>query len=56
LVIKWPPHFLQYFRSLAAVFWNIPTCSAPAVTCTALGFQSVKALTGDADHERQERQ
>jgi hypothetical protein len=28
----------------------------PAVTRTASGFQSVKALTGPADHERQDRQ
>src|SRR5262245_31535989 len=34
----------------------MPTCSAPAVTRTASGFQSVKALTGPPDHERQDRQ
>jgi hypothetical protein len=56
LVIKWPPHFLQYWRWLTGVFWNIPTCSAPAVTRTASGFQSVNALTGPPDQERHDRQ
>ena len=30
--------------------------SAPLVTLTFPGFHSVKAFTGDADHERQELQ
>jgi len=56
LVIKWPPHRLQYCRWLTGVFWNMPTCSDPAVIRTASGFQSVNALTGPPDHERHERQ
>ena len=40
MVIKCPPHFLQYCLWLAAVFWNMPTCSAPAVTRTASGLLS----------------
>jgi hypothetical protein len=31
-------------------------CSAPAVTFTASAFHNVKALTGEADQERQELQ
>jgi hypothetical protein len=31
-------------------------CSAPAVIRTASGFQSVKAFTGPADHERHDPQ
>jgi hypothetical protein len=31
-------------------------CSAPAMTFTASGFQSVNAFTGPADHERHELQ
>ncbi len=43
-------------RWLNAVFSKVPTCSAPAFTFTASAFHSVKALTGAADHERQELQ
>ena len=56
LVIKCPPHFAQYLRWLIAVFENVATCSAPAVTRTASGFQRLKAFTGPPDHERQELQ
>jgi hypothetical protein len=34
----------------------MPILSAPLVTSTFSGFHSVKALTGDADHDRQEVQ
>ena len=44
--MRWPPHLLQYCRRLSLVFWNIATCSAPAVIRTAPGFHSVKAFTG----------
>jgi hypothetical protein len=47
---------LQNCRWLTGVFWNMPMCSAPAVTRTAPGFQSVKALTGPADHDRHDPQ
>jgi hypothetical protein len=43
-------------RWLNGVFWNVATCSAPAVIFTASDFQRLKALTGDADQERQELQ
>jgi hypothetical protein len=43
-------------RWLNAVFSKVPTCSAPALTFTLSDFQSVKALTGAADQERQELQ
>ena len=43
-------------RWLTIVFWNMPTCSAPAAIFTASGFQRVKALTGPPDHERHDRQ
>ena len=43
-------------KLVKAVFSKVPTCSAPAFTFTASAFQSVKALTGPADHERQELQ
>jgi hypothetical protein len=43
-------------RWLTGVFWNMPMCSAPAVSLTASGFQSVKALTGPADHDLHDRQ
>jgi hypothetical protein len=48
--------FSQYWRWLSAVFWNMPTYSAPAVIRTAPGFQSVKALTGPPDQDRHDRQ
>jgi hypothetical protein len=34
----------------------VATCSAPAVTRTASGFQRVKALTGPPDQDLQDRQ
>jgi hypothetical protein len=56
LAITWPPHLLQNFRSLIGVFEYVAIFSAPAVTFTASGFQSEKALTGPPDQERHERQ
>jgi hypothetical protein len=35
---------------------NLPTNSAPLETLTFSGFHRVKAFTGPADQERQERQ
>jgi hypothetical protein len=52
----WPPHFLQYCRPLFSVFMKRATNSAPFVTFTSSGFHKVNALTGPADHERQELQ
>src|SRR5262245_31094434 len=34
------PAFLAVWRWLTDVFWNMPTCSAPAVMRTASGFQT----------------
>ncbi len=56
LVIRWPPHFLQYLRSLSGVLVKVATFSSPAVMRTASGFHRLKALTGPPDQERQERQ
>jgi hypothetical protein len=56
LVIRCPPHFLQYRRWLSGVFWKVATSSAPEVIRTASGFQRLKAFTGPPDHDRQERQ
>ena len=47
---------MQYLRSLSGVFWNVATCSAPAVTLIASGGQRLKAFTGPPDHDRQDRQ
>jgi len=46
----------QYLRSLTGVRAKVATRSAPPVMVTASGFQSVKALTGPPDQERQEAQ
>ena len=54
--IKWPPQRLQNCRLLILVFMNLPRNSAPFVTLTFCGFHSVKAFTGDADHDRQDEQ
>jgi uroporphyrinogen-III synthase len=47
---------LQYCLWLFGVLAKVATCSAPAVTFTASGFQSVKAFTGAADQDRHELQ
>jgi hypothetical protein len=47
---------VQYKRWLNGVFWNVATWSAPDLTRTASDFQSVKALAGAPDQERQELQ
>jgi hypothetical protein len=43
-------------RLLVGFFEKPATRLAPRVTRTASGFHSVNALTGDADHARQESQ
>src|SRR5260370_27142301 len=54
--MRWPPHLVQYLRSLTGVFMNLPTNSAPFVTFTFSGFHKGKAFTGPADQNRLERQ
>jgi hypothetical protein len=55
-VKRWPPQLLHHLRALVGVLLNEPTFSAPRVTFTLSGFQSVKALTGAADQVLQESQ
>jgi hypothetical protein len=52
----WPPQFVQYCRPLLFVFIKRARALAPFVTLTFSGFHKVKALTGAADHDRQELQ
>jgi hypothetical protein len=54
--MMWPPHVLQYCRSLTGVFENMAIWSCPFVTFTASGFQRLKALSGPPDQERQDWQ
>jgi len=48
------PDVVQRHAGSRAV--NLPRNSAPFVTLTFCGFHSVKAFTGDADHDRQDEQ
>src|SRR3954468_16378154 len=52
----WPPQLLHHLRELLGVLAKPPICSAPRVTFTASGFQSVKALTGAAAQLRHDSQ
>jgi hypothetical protein len=45
----WPPHFVQYPRSLMSLLLNRPRNSAPLVTFTFFFFHNVNALTGAAE-------
>lgn len=56
LVIKWPPHFVQYMRSLRGVLLKEATYSEPDATRTFSGFHMVKAFTGLADQDLHELQ
>src|SRR6476469_8973802 len=54
--MRWPPHLVQYCRSLCGVLAKVPINSRPCVTFTSSGAHSVKALTGPADQERHDPQ
>jgi hypothetical protein len=51
-----PPHFLQNRRSEFGTLVYSPTKSCPLVIRTLSGFQRLNALTGPADHARQDAQ
>src|ERR1700730_7541533 len=51
-VMRCPPHFVQYCRSLMLVFMEWPTKPAPVVTLTFSGFHKLNAFTGAADQDR----
>jgi hypothetical protein len=53
-VSRCPPHARHYFRTV--VFRKLATLSAPLVIRTDSGTHIVKALTGLADHWRQDVQ
>src|SRR5262249_13425983 len=55
-VNRCPPQVLHHLRCECGVLLKLPILSTPAVTCTASGCQSVKALTGPADQLRHDSQ